>query len=144
MVENNMCETFNSWIVGPRHKSMISMLEDIRHKIMDRHGDMIKFADTWTSDISPMARLVLEDNKEIGRKLTVNWNHDTGFEIQDGDYRHIVDLVKKTCTCRLWQLRGIPCKHPERSSERVISGGTAQKDASLTNIDLGFKPPHLK
>ncbi|KAF3677508.1 putative TMV resistance protein N-like isoform X1 [Capsicum annuum] len=111
VVENNMCETFNSWIVGPRHKSVISMLEDIRHKIMDRHGDMIKFVDTWISDISPMARLILEDNKEIGRKLKVNWNHETRFEIQNGDYRHIVDLVKKTCTCRLWQLRGIPCKH---------------------------------
>ncbi|KAM3342432.1 hypothetical protein P3S68_027398 [Capsicum galapagoense] len=77
------------------------MLEDIRHKIMDRHGDMIKFADTWISDILPMARLILEDNKEIGRKLKVNWNHETRFEIQNGDYRHIVDLVKKTCTCRL-------------------------------------------
>ncbi|KAM3281503.1 hypothetical protein P3S67_028525 [Capsicum chacoense] len=87
------------------------MLEDIRHKIMDRHGDMIKFADTWISDISPMTRLILEDNKEIGRKLKVNWNHETGFEIQDEDYRHIVDLVKKTCTCRLLQLRDIPCKH---------------------------------
>ncbi|KAG5614161.1 hypothetical protein H5410_013985 [Solanum commersonii] len=76
VVENNMCETFNSWIVGPRHKSVISMLEDIRHKMMDRHGDMIKFVDTWISDISPMARLTLEINKEIGRKLKVNWNHD--------------------------------------------------------------------
>ncbi|KAG5572603.1 hypothetical protein H5410_062369, partial [Solanum commersonii] len=64
-----MCETFNSWIVGPRHKSVISMLEDIRHKMMDRHGDMIKFADTWISGISYMARLILEENKEIGRTL---------------------------------------------------------------------------
>lgn len=25
VVENNMCETFNSWIVVPRHKSIITM-----------------------------------------------------------------------------------------------------------------------
>ncbi|KAH0705661.1 hypothetical protein KY289_010737 [Solanum tuberosum] len=33
-----------------------------------------------------------------------------------------------------------------RSSERVISSGSgvAYKDASQTNIDLGFKPPGLK
>ncbi|KAH0730497.1 hypothetical protein KY289_001685 [Solanum tuberosum] len=227
VVKNNMCETFNSWIVGPRHKSVISMLEDIRHKMMDRHGDMIKFADTWISDISPMARLILEENKEIGRTLRVNWNHDIGFEIQEGEYRHIIDMTRKTCSCRLWQLRGIPCQHavcalyhirqepedyvehwgkkqptaratssstawtssssvgmpppsstgmppapsvgrkrtrdvgfgvytdiqtgrqvinPGRSSERVISSGTgiAFKDASQTNVDLGFKPPALK
>ena len=35
---------------------------------------------------------------------------------------------------------------PGRSSERVISSGTgiAFKDASQTNVDLGFKPPGLK
>ncbi|KAH0764063.1 hypothetical protein KY290_020136 [Solanum tuberosum] len=115
VVENNMCETFNSWIVGPRHKSVISMLEDIRHKMMDRHGDMIKFVDTWISDISPMARLILEENKEIGRTLRVNWNHDIGFEIQEGEYRHIIDMTRKTCSCRLWQLRGIPCQHAVRA-----------------------------
>ena len=25
--------------------------------------------------------------------------------------RHVVDLVKKTCNCRSWDLNGIPCKH---------------------------------
>ncbi|KAF3627365.1 putative nuclear transcription factor Y subunit A-1-like isoform X1 [Capsicum annuum] len=34
--------------------------------------------------------------------------------------------------------------NPERSSERVISSGTTLKDASLTNVDLGFKTPRLK
>ena len=58
VVKNNMCETFNSWIVGPKHKFVISMLEDNRHKMMDRHGDIIKFADNWISDISPMTRLI--------------------------------------------------------------------------------------
>ncbi|TMX05317.1 hypothetical protein EJD97_024784 [Solanum chilense] len=36
--------------------------------------------------------------------------------------------------------------NPGRSSERVISSGTevAFKDASQTNVDLGFKTPSLK
>ena len=35
---------------------------------------------------------------------------------------------------------------PGRPSERVISSGsrTTLKDASQTNVDLGFKPPGLK
>jgi len=44
IVENNMCETFNSWILAPRHQSIINMLEDIRYKVVRRHFDMIKFA----------------------------------------------------------------------------------------------------
>ena len=25
--------------------------------------------------------------------------------------RHVVDLVNRTCSCRVWDLTGIPCKH---------------------------------
>ena len=32
VVENNMCETFNAWILVPRHKSIITMLNEIRTK----------------------------------------------------------------------------------------------------------------
>ena len=55
-----------------RHKYVNCILEDIRHKMMEMHRDMIKFADTWMSDISSMTRLNLEENKEIDRELRVN------------------------------------------------------------------------
>ena len=41
MVKTNMSKTFNLCLVDPRHKSMITILEDIRHKMMDRHKVMI-------------------------------------------------------------------------------------------------------
>ncbi|KAG5615312.1 hypothetical protein H5410_015136 [Solanum commersonii] len=111
IVENNMCETFNSWLLAARHKSIITMLEEIRHKIMDRNVEMRKFVDTWISDISPMASLVLEENKDYARDYQVRFNGQFGYEILDSHYRHIIDIRKKTCTCRTWQLRGIPCQH---------------------------------
>ena len=52
IVENNMCETFNSWILVARHKAIITMLEEIRHKIMDRNIAMRQFAETWISNMS--------------------------------------------------------------------------------------------
>ncbi|KAG5580889.1 hypothetical protein H5410_051516 [Solanum commersonii] len=70
-VENNMCETFNSWILSCRHKSIITMLEEIRRKLMTRTVDMVKFVDTWICDIAPMARLTLEENKEKSRACKV-------------------------------------------------------------------------
>ncbi|XP_030931168.1 uncharacterized protein LOC115957070 [Quercus lobata] len=33
------------------------------------------------------------------------------YEVGSQHERHIVDLVKKTCTYRSWDLNGIPCKH---------------------------------
>ncbi|XP_009758602.1 uncharacterized protein [Nicotiana sylvestris] len=106
-----MSETFNSWILAARHKSIITMLEEIMHKLMNRHVDMINFAKTWITDISPMARTILEENKEYSKKCKVMWNAQGGFEILDNGYRFRVHLGNKTCDCRLWQLRCIPCPH---------------------------------
>jgi hypothetical protein len=35
-VENNICESFNKWIVQSRYLPIISMLEAIRRKVMVR------------------------------------------------------------------------------------------------------------
>ncbi|WMV26536.1 hypothetical protein MTR67_019921 [Solanum verrucosum] len=54
-VDNNMAESFNSWILGPRHKTIITMLEEINIKVMRRIGQLREFCDTWITNISPMA-----------------------------------------------------------------------------------------
>ncbi|KAG5591435.1 hypothetical protein H5410_041949 [Solanum commersonii] len=75
VVENNMCETFNSWI------------------------------------LAPMAMDILRKNAEIADNCEVKFNGDLGFEIHDPPYKHVIDLKKKVCSCRSWQLKGIPCGH---------------------------------
>ncbi|MCD9646721.1 hypothetical protein HAX54_036875 [Datura stramonium] len=75
-----------------RHKYIITMLEEIRRKIMTRTVDMIKFANTWISDIAYMARLILEENKDRSRACKVLWNANVGFDIEEGEYRHTLKL----------------------------------------------------
>ncbi|XP_070042441.1 uncharacterized protein [Nicotiana tomentosiformis] len=111
VIENNMCEIFNSWIIGPRHKSVITMLEEIGHKIMNKTIEMRKFAETWVTDIVPMARMILEENKAISRRCKVMWNTEHGFEVDEGVYIFIVNFRTMTCTCRSWMLRSILCQH---------------------------------
>ena len=33
------------------------------------------------------------------------------YEVDNERERHMVDLVRKTCSCKVWDLIGIPCKH---------------------------------
>ena len=47
-----------------------------------------------------MARLVLEENKDPARFCEFRFKSDIGYEILDGQYRHIVNIRKKICTCR--------------------------------------------
>ncbi|XP_009618093.2 uncharacterized protein [Nicotiana tomentosiformis] len=111
-VDNNMAETFNSWILGPSHKTIIIMLEEIRVKMMIRIAQMRDFYDTWISDISPMAVKVLQENTSKSIKCVVHWNGQYSYEVKEGhNSKHIVNLNRLTCTCRAWILKGIPCAH---------------------------------
>ncbi|XP_065851814.1 uncharacterized protein [Euphorbia lathyris] len=112
VVDNNMSETFNGWILAARHKTIISMLEEIRIKCMHMHIEMRAFCENkWISDISPMALKCLTRNTCASMRCRIEWNGDAGFEVVEGEYRHVVDLRKETCTCRAWGLKGIPCAH---------------------------------
>ena len=62
VVDNNMTESFNAWIVSARYKTIITMFEEIRVKMMKRIGDLREFSNTWITDISPMSLKILQEN----------------------------------------------------------------------------------
>lgn len=106
-----MCETFNSWILAARFKTIITMLEEIRCKVMERMNQMRDFSEKWISDVSPMAMKVLVENGEYAANCVVRFNGDMSFEIGDPTYTHVVNVKRKQCSCRSWQLKKIPCAH---------------------------------
>ena len=62
-------------------------------------------------------------NIEMSGKCIVLWNGD-GFEVKEReDMKYIVNLQKRECTCRYWQLSGLPCCHAissiYKSSEKL-------------------------
>lgn len=64
VVDNNMAESFNAWILPARYKTIITRLEEIRVKMMKRIGDLRKFSNTWITDISPVSLKILQENIE--------------------------------------------------------------------------------
>ncbi|XP_060217257.1 uncharacterized protein LOC132644676 [Lycium barbarum] len=96
-VDNNMAECFNAWILAARHKTIITMLEVIRVKMMARIGTLREF--------------VLEENAKLSMQCNIEFNGVAGFEIREGLYQYTVDISRRQCSCRVWQLKGIPCAH---------------------------------
>ena len=41
----------------------------------------------------------------------MRFTRDEGYEVDEGRDRHVVCFRRKICTCRLWDLTGIPCQH---------------------------------
>ncbi|XP_020266494.1 uncharacterized protein LOC109841982 [Asparagus officinalis] len=114
VVDNNMAETFNSFILLARYKPIVSMLEDIRLSIMDRMQEKKKLVCKFVGGVAPRIHKKLEKAYQEQVHCRAHWNGDeneTGFEIIHRGQSHAVDLKNMTCTCRNWDLTGIPCTH---------------------------------
>lgn len=69
---------------------------------------------TWICDVSPRAVIKLDKSKEESFSWLMEWSGDTRYEITnvyDIENKHTVDLERRSCTCREWDLTGIPCPH---------------------------------
>jgi len=110
-VDNNNCESFNKWIVEPRHFPIISLLESIRCKVMIRIQEMATKATRWQQVICPnILKKVKAMAKSSAYCHAISCGRDQ-YEVQHNDHKWTVDLEKKTCSCRYWQLSGLPCPH---------------------------------
>jgi len=111
-VDNSICESFNNSIMEARFYPVISMCEHIRKKLMVRIQENRTRASNWTGLICPNIFKKLKINIELSARCYVLWNGEDGFEVQEKeDRKYIVNLEKRECTCRYWQLSGLPCQH---------------------------------
>ena len=109
-VDNNMCESFNNCIMDSRFLPVISMNEIIRCKVMVRIQENRTKAEKWQATICP--NIFKKLNIERSGKCYVLWNGQDGFEVKEKDkMRFTVNLAQRTCSCRYWQLSGLPCCH---------------------------------
>ncbi|XP_016185811.1 uncharacterized protein LOC107627495 [Arachis ipaensis] len=87
-VTNNNCETFNGKILKYRSKPIITMLEEVRVHVMRVMARNKKYLSGYVGD----------DNGKI-------------YEVEKHPIKVTVDLGNQKCTCRFWQLTGLPCRH---------------------------------
>ncbi|XP_071735532.1 uncharacterized protein [Rutidosis leptorrhynchoides] len=110
-VENGFSECFNSVILTCRHKSIITMLESIRVIVMERMNVMRRLGQEWVGDIAPNIMRRLEINKDHHSFWTTHFSGGYEFEVRHKSEAFKVDGKMRTCSCRMWQLSGLPCPH---------------------------------
>ncbi|GKV43146.1 hypothetical protein SLEP1_g50479 [Rubroshorea leprosula] len=112
VVDNNMNETFNNWIMDARYMPIIQLLEYIRVKVMVRMAKNREEISKWRGDIAPRIRKKLEEAHKIeAAKCRCEWNGRTQYDGWHWNDKFVVDLIGKKCSCRAWDLTGIPCPH---------------------------------
>ncbi|KAL2253097.1 UNVERIFIED_CONTAM: hypothetical protein Sindi_0104400, partial [Sesamum indicum] len=130
MLLNNCCEAFNMMILDAKEKPTLTMLEWIRDFFMKRLQENRDMAQAkWKGRICPRIRKILDKHIEnVGDCIPIKVD-DFHYQISyfDGG-QCAVDLSNHTCSCRKWELSGLPCKH-------AISVIFNQKDDPKDYID---------
>lgn len=109
--ENGVSESFNSAIVHSRARPIITMLEEIRLFVMQRTYTLKEKARKWKNDVCPSIREKIKDLNKDQRYWGVYPSGLQQFEARYKNQAFSVDIGEKTCSCRAWQLSGIPCLH---------------------------------
>lgn len=109
--ENNMSECFNSYIMRTRYMPITDMLTEIHDLIMARihiRRDAMANQDTV---LLPKVRKRLDGVIKDSNECSVIWDGRQNYQVKWRGIGFCVSLQNQTCSCRVWDLTGIPCIH---------------------------------
>ncbi|CAM8878345.1 unnamed protein product [Rhodiola kirilowii] len=109
---SNISECFNSFISVARDQPIITCLETIRKLLMKRFYDKRTGIENYDGDICPRIWKKLELNKRDSMHCNVYYGGGPAMEVEHTTQGTFVsNLALRSCTCRIWDLTGIPCSH---------------------------------
>jgi hypothetical protein len=112
LVVNNLSEVFNRMILDIRGKPVKTMFDGIRTKLMVRHESKRSCAARARWAITPTYSEMLEESKVWARPCKAVKSVGDLWQVSSTQDRiYAVDLQKKTCGCRKWDMTGVPCNH---------------------------------
>ncbi|XP_057811903.1 uncharacterized protein LOC131026151 [Salvia miltiorrhiza] len=111
MVDNNIAETFNGYILNARGKHIIHMCEEIRCNQMVRQVKKMDIISKNNDTICPNIRKKIEKLRASCGGCVVHPALGGKFEVHQYDDKFVVHIGNHTCTCRVWDVSGIPCLH---------------------------------
>ncbi|XP_028803367.1 uncharacterized protein LOC114758484 [Neltuma alba] len=104
-------EEFNKWIFEARELPIIQVIERIHNKLKTEFDDRRLKSNSWFSVLTPYAERRMMEAITCASTYQVLRSDEVEFEVLSGDRSDIVNIGSHSCSCRDWQLYGIPCSH---------------------------------
>ncbi|XP_062103051.1 uncharacterized protein LOC133814050 [Humulus lupulus] len=99
-------------ILDARDKPIITLLEKIRFWLMSRFYNKKAELEKMTQPLGKRILKIIEKQKEVAKHCLVTRSDKFQFQVQCSNGNAlVVDLEFRTCTCRRFQLSGLPCGH---------------------------------
>ncbi|KAM7272318.1 hypothetical protein ACFE04_026981 [Oxalis oulophora] len=109
--EDSDGEEVNDIEVGVDDMRIPHIGERLRVDSVTRNNKRLEHAEKWKTDITPRILDIFDDYSEESRKCMVLFGVKNGWEVQEGKDTCIVRITEEECSCRVWDLQGIPSRH---------------------------------
>ncbi|XP_039143349.1 uncharacterized protein LOC120280548 [Dioscorea cayenensis subsp. rotundata] len=106
----NIMDSLNSWIPLKHESTIVQIVNSILCKLLEVMQLRKEVSSTWCSILTPATEQKLEKEIANARKLDVLCSSESVFEVR-GNMVHVVNTGSWECTCRRWQVSGLPCMH---------------------------------
>lgn len=102
---------FNRWAIEARELPVIQVIERIHSKLIAEFDERRDKCRTWASILAPSAESRMSDAIRRASCYQVLRSDEVEFEVVLDLVSSIVNIGTRSCSCRDWQLYGIPCSH---------------------------------
>ncbi|XP_012853661.1 PREDICTED: uncharacterized protein LOC105973186 [Erythranthe guttata] len=109
-VASSGAESWNSSLSDVRGLPITNMIDGIRSKMMVDMCFASNVASKWTSVLCKKVQDLIDGLVQDARVITARQASDDIFEVLS-DPVAVVDIRSRSCTCRMWQINGLPCVH---------------------------------
>lgn len=111
LILNNLCESFNAAILKARDQPILTLLERLRMYVMLLFARRREQAQKWKYQLGPRIRGIIDKRKKDCCMCRAFWCGGKKYQVITDEHQYAVDLDLKTCSCRQWDVSGIPCCH---------------------------------
>ena len=136
---SNVAESLNKDILEEREMPVLTMLDTIWHKEMDRRFNRFVRAQSLDSNhrLTQHGQNLLLESLQFaeGNQVTMSSLNPISGRVRQPNRRiHIVNVTEKTCTCRRYQDNEVPCGHAMSIILRLPVG---------QNAPINYMPEYL-
>ncbi|KAJ1425556.1 Zinc finger, PMZ-type [Sesbania bispinosa] len=108
---SNFGELFYSWASVADDLPITQMVDAIAGKIMELIVARKSVSDEWLTRLSPSMEEKLKKESQKSHSLQIILTSGSTYEVCGDATTEVVDIDRWECSCKTWQLTGVPCCH---------------------------------
>lgn len=110
LMTSNFGQQFYSWVSEAHELPITQMIDVLRGRMMESFYTRRVDSNQWATKLTPSKEEKLQKETLTAQSLQVLILHGSTFEVR-GETVEVVDIDNWDCSCKGWQLTGLPCCH---------------------------------